>query len=199
MPMTHFGNLHPRGQARALPFLSPTARPGVAMAVGVAILVLQLAVLAMLGRELGCGCAQTRLWGGLSTAESSRHWADPYSALHLGFGLGLLLLFSRLRPGWRIQDLALLVLISHAIWEVAENLPFMVGRFHHPGAALPYLGDSLANSLGDTAFAFLGVAIGRQLPPVAILAVIALLEAGVTIAIGDGYLLGLLRLAGTAG
>ncbi|WP_164876010.1 DUF2585 family protein [Falsirhodobacter deserti] len=171
----------------------PPVLPAVAV-----ILVLQTALLLLVGRNFGCDCGGTRLWqGSMDPAHNSQHLSDPYSFLHLGFGMALLAFFSAIRPHWRRRHLALLVLVSSAIWEVMENQPVIIALFgYDAGDPLAYDGDSIVNSLGDTGFTMIGALIALGLPLWAIVAVVAAIELTLSVTIGDGYVIALLRAIG---
>lgn len=165
-----------------------------------AVLLLQMLALRAMGRPTGCACGADLLWqGAMDPARNSRHLADPYSLLHLGFGIAVFLVLAAMRPHWRRRDLILLVVVSSAIWEAVENLPAVIALFGtRAGDPRAYAGDSLLNSLGDTGFALLGGLVATLLPVRLAIAVIALIEIGVTLAIRDGYVAGLLRATGLA-
>src|SRR5205823_184959 len=50
-----------------------------------------------------------------------------------------------------------------AAWEVAENSAWVINRYRSATMSLNYLGDSIANSLGDIACCGLGFAFARRL------------------------------------
>ncbi|QUS37325.1 DUF2585 family protein [Falsirhodobacter algicola] len=164
----------------------------------IALVLLQAGVLALMGRDPGCGCGGDWPWQvRLDPAQNSQHLADPYSVLHLGFGMALLLIFRALRPHWPVARLALIVLVSSSIWEVMENMPAIISVFgYEPGDPRGYDGDSILNSLGDTAFTVAGGMLASRLPVWAVVAALIAVEVGVSLWIDDGYIIGLLRALG---
>lgn len=180
------------------PSLSTFRMPFPILPAMLAVLLVQIASLHLIGRDLGCRCGSDFLWQRTpDPARNSQHFADPYSLLHFGFGVAVFSILALMRPLWRRRDLALLVVVSSAVWEVMENLPFIIEAFgYHPDDPLAYDGDSILNSLGDTAFALMGAFLAAFTPLwTAILSILAV-ELWTSLSIGDGYLIGLLRAVG---
>lgn len=175
---------------------TPPSRLVPAPAALFAIVAVQIAALFLLGRDWVSGCEG--VWQrGFSAACNSQHAADPYTFLHIGFGLALGVVFSAIRPFWRRRDILLLCVFCSAVWEVMENIPAVIDLFVYDAQSdLTYSGDSIPNSLGDTAATALGGAAAMLVPRWAALAGVLAVEAGVSLAIGDGYAIGLMRTAG---
>ncbi|MDH2327159.1 DUF2585 family protein [Cereibacter sp. SYSU M97828] len=132
---------------------------------------------------------------GFDVACNSQHPADAYIWLHLGFGAALAVLFSTIRPFWPRPDILFLVIFCAAVWEMVENTSFVIGLFSYD-EAMGYSGDSLRNSLMDTAAAAVGALGAFALPRRLALSLVVMIELSVTLAIGDGYVIGLLRTTG---
>ncbi len=180
------------------PSLSTFRMPVPVLPAILAVLLVQVVSLHLIGRDAGCGCGGDFLWQRVpDPAHNSQHFADPYSLLHFGFGVAVFSVLALMRPLWRRRDLTLLVVISSAVWEVMENLPVIINAFgYQPGDPLAYDGDSILNSLGDTAFALMGAFLAAFAPLwVAVLSILAV-ELWTSFTIGDGYLIGLLRAVG---
>ncbi|TWH33491.1 MULTISPECIES: DUF2585 family protein [unclassified Aminobacter] len=161
----------------------------------VMIIIAKIMILHLIGRPVICDCGVLKLWEGTpSPAHNSQHFADHYSFLHAAFGIGLFHLLAGLRPDWSMARLAIAVTASSAIWEVAENTPFIIDRFASWSSNLDYGGDSLANSLGDTLFTLLGAAIAARLNWTLALFLVLAIEVAVYLLIGDGLVAGALRL-----
>lgn len=159
-------------------------------------LAVQSAFLLWAGRGWNPDCA-TFWQRGFDTACNSQHPADAYIWLHLGFGAGLAVLFAAIRPLWPRPDILFLVIFCAAVWEVVENTPFVIGLFTYDGReAMGYSGDSLPNSLMDSAAAAVGALGAFVLPRRLALSAVVMIELSVSLAIGDGYVIGLLRTTG---
>lgn len=179
--------------------ISPPATPAAALATALAIVVLQALLLHLMGRDAGCGCPDPLWQREMGPEGNSRHFADPYSFLHLGYGIAVFTILDMMRPAWPRRWLVLLVVLCSAIWEVMENLPVVIALFGYaPGDPLAYDGDSILNSLGDTAFAVAGGALAIGLPRPLAIAAVLLIEVAVSLSIRDGYVIALLRAAGLA-
>ena len=177
---------------------SPFPRDAVGqIGTALAIVGLMAAVLALMGRHLVCPCGKVSLWQtGLDPAENSQQFADWYSLLHVAFGMGLFGMVRFLRRHWTFGATMLAVVLGHSIWEVAENTPWIIGVFSGGANAPHYAGDSLLNSFGDTVFALGGAAFLPFLPIAAVVPILVVIEIAVTWGIGDGFVVGTLRLFG---
>lgn len=160
-------------------------------------LIVHIGWLLLMDRSLVCPCGVVTLWqSNPDAAQNSQQFADAYSLLHVVFGFGLFLAFIWVRPNWPVIDRALLALISSTTWEIIENTPWVIAVLNNAANAAPdYSGDSVLNSLADTAFAMLGFAIAMRLPLRWILALAVLLEIAATLLINDGFVLIVWRLA----
>lgn len=167
-------------------------RCGKAILLILGALAFKLLLLAALQRPWGCGCGL--IWSLPDPRLNSRVLLDPYTLLHLAFGALLIQLLMKLRPDWSAWTLFAAVVASSTIWEVAENLPLSIRLFgYSPGDVLAYHGDSRLNSLADTAAALLGAALAIRLPLWTALAAIGGIELGLSLWIGDGYVIALAR------
>jgi hypothetical protein len=163
------------------------------------ILVLQVTVLLLLDRQWVCACGSVRLWqGALDPAQNSQQLTDPYSFLHLAFGCGLFLWLKAIRPHWNLARRATYALASSALWEIFENLPFIIQIFGTEGSGLRYSGDSIANSLGDTVIAILGFAVASRLRAAWTVSAMIGLEVATFLLIGDSVVAGMLRIITSA-
>jgi hypothetical protein len=147
------------------------------------------------GRLLFCSCGVFRLWSGdTCSASNSQQLFDPYSFTHVLHGFLLFwlvaLLARRLAPAWQLW----LALTLEAAWEVFENTSFVIERYRAETAALGYTGDTIVNSFGDLACAFVGVLVARQLGTVRSVILFIVLEVILVVWIHDSLLLQLLML-----
>ncbi|WP_062215178.1 DUF2585 family protein [Aureimonas sp. AU20] len=165
--------------------------------VGLGILAAMAAWLAWMDRPLTCPCGTVALWDGdPHSPGASQQFADWYSALHVMYGIGLYAFIRRMAPRWPLSWMFLAALASSAIWEAMENTPAMIALFGDAPGTPSYEGDSILNAFGDTLFVVLGFFAARGLPVPATLFLALALEGAVAFTIGDGFILGSLRLLG---
>jgi hypothetical protein len=117
------------------------------------------------GQRWWCRCGRLTPWSGdIYSEHNSQHLVDPYSFTHMEHGLLLYALLRpfarRLGPGSRL----ILAVGLEALWEVVENSPAVIERYRQATIALGYVGDSVANSLGDIAACTLGFFLANRLP-----------------------------------
>lgn len=159
----------------------------------------QIGVLLLLDRQWFCSCGSIRLWQGtLDPAQNSQQLTDPYSFLHFAFGCGLFLWLKSIRPHWHLARRATYAVASSAIWEIVENLPFMIEIFGTEGSGLQYSGDSIANSLGDTLIVLLGFLVASRLSTRWTVSAMLALELTTFALIGDSMIAGLLRITASS-
>ena len=152
-------------------------------------------VLRAQGRLWLCACGRVLLWTPAAwSSDNSQHLSDPYSLTHVLHGFvfcGLLAwALPKLSVPWRLN----LALALEAVWEIAENTPFVINRYREATAALGYTGDTVVNSLGDIAACGLGFAVARRLGLWPTLVAFALIELLLLVWIRDSLLLNVLML-----
>lgn len=167
-----------------IPKSVPQAKP---IAVVVALLVAQLAVLKLMGRPVWCDCCSPFPWvGDVNSTHESKHVVDPYTFSHFVYGLMLFALLRYAVPslglGWRTA----IATSMSSVWEVVENTPFVINRFRQGTISEGYSGDGLVNSSFDTFAAIAGFLVAARIDWRASLAVGVAIELGCLIAIRDG-------------
>lgn len=128
-----------------------------------ALLVLSVVALRVEGQPWWCACGEPGPWiTDVWTRHCSQHWADPYSITHVSHGLIFYALFAwltpRLRLGWRLAGAVAIA----TLWEIVENSPPVIERYRTATMSLEYLGDSVANGVGDTLSCVLGFFIAHR-------------------------------------
>jgi hypothetical protein len=187
--MSETGAVASRGKAND----NTSYRPYVAIA---CIVLVQIAVLLLLERQWFCTCGSIRFWQGtLDPAQNSQQLTDPYSFLHFAFGCGLYLWLRAIRPEWHWAKRAAYAVLSSALWETVENLPFVIEIFGTNGSGMHYSGDSIANSLGDTLAVALGFAASSRLPRSLAFCVILAMEVATFALIGDSAIATVVRIS----
>ncbi|MCL4160765.1 UNVERIFIED_CONTAM: hypothetical protein GTU68_025677 [Idotea baltica] len=170
-----------------------TLRTGILASLGIAAIA--AAILLWMGRVPICTCGEIKLWHGeIMSSENSQHLADWYSPSHLLHGLifyaVLWLILGRYSIGLR---LAIATLIEVA-WEVAENTDAVIQHYREATIALDYFGDSVLNSMSDTAFMWLGFLLAARLPVWVSIAIFIAAELIVGYFIRDGLTLNVIML-----
>lgn len=192
--MSHLTHPH---RAQGVPAV-PTGWVG-QIAIGLAILVAMAAWLAFMDRPMICPCGTVAWWDGDPYSPgASQQFSDWFSALHVIYGIGLYAFIRRMAPHWPLGWTVLTMLASSAVWEAMENTPAIIALFGDAPGTPSYEGDSILNAFGDTVFVALGFFLARGLPVPATLALVFALEGAVAVAIGDGFVLGSLRLLGVS-
>jgi hypothetical protein len=176
--------------------LSPARLPlATGCLIGVAILVAEVVILLAMGRPLLCTCGHLSWWyGNPSGVETSQHLSDWYSFTHVIHGFGLYALLWLLAPRTSIGLRLVLALGLEGAWEVVENTPYIIDRYRQAGLALGYTGDSIVNSITDTAAAALGFVLARTAPVWASAVLVIFLEVSLAYAIRDNFTLSFLQL-----
>jgi hypothetical protein len=128
------------------------------------MLLVTVALLRGEGRRWWCACGRPWLWiSDVWTSHCSQHLFDPYSLTHVSHGLILYPLLTWLRPRWSTAWKLRAIIAIAAGWEVLENSPFIINRYRAATMSLDYLGDSIANSLGDIFSCVVGCLIARRM------------------------------------
>ncbi len=116
------------------------------------------------GRLWWCACGEYFLWAGDTwSRHNSQHLFDPYSLTHILHGMAyygiLALIASRLPRAWRFW----LAITIESLWEVIENSSYVIDRYRAVTISLDYMGNSVANSIGDIICCVLGFFLAYQL------------------------------------
>ena len=151
------------------------AVPAWGYAAGAAALIgLQVAILHGFGQPLIAASGHILLWvSDPRSPDTSQQLADWYSFSHIIHGFiffGLLRLFApRLPFGARLL-MAMCVEIS---WETLENSPAVIQHYRKQALAAGYVGDSILNSVSDTAMMSTGFFLASRIraPIIVILAI----------------------------
>ncbi len=158
----------------------------------IAILLLQAAVLHLMGRLAICSCGYVKLWEGNPAGPgTSQHLTDWYTFSHLLWLYFLLwLVFRHLPVGTRL----VLAVALEAGWEILENTPFIIQRYRAATISITYYGDTIVNSISDTLTAVVGFLFAAWLPPMATVVAVIAIETGLALAIRDNLALNIVML-----
>lgn len=131
--------------------------PVIPWMIGAILLGVQAGVLHHFGQPLIAASGRILFWvSDPFSPEMSQQLADWYSFSHIihGFIFYGVLKFAapRLPLGWRF----LIAMGVEVTWEIAENSPAVIQHYREQALAAGYVGDSIVNSLSDTAMMSLG-------------------------------------------
>lgn len=193
----HYDHLDRRTVLGRHPQQSSLAIPA-ALEVALGVLLTNGAValwLLFLGRGVLPDAVPLQWWSGSTLGpDNSQHLADFYSALHAVSGAALYFASRAVCPDLALHRRFLLVIACSAVWEMVENIPFVISLFNETGSPGVYRGDSIINALSDSAFVALGFLASHALSRRFIIVACLLAEAAVALMIHDGFVLGTARM-----
>jgi hypothetical protein len=173
--------------------IAPPAVRVVAGALGIAAV--QATILSIMGQPPLCECGTVRLFAAnVLSPENSQQLADWYTFSHVIHGFLFYALLSWLFPQTGIGVRLLIALGIEAGWEIVENTPMVIEHYRAQALAAGYAGDSVLNSLADTAAALLGFLAARRLPILLVVALAIGMEVFTSVMIHDGLTLNVLQL-----
>ena len=93
-----------------------------------------------------------------------------------------------------IGSRAILALLIEIGWEIIENSSVIINRYRDTTVSLDYTGDSIINSIADSAFMLIGFWMSIKLPVWVIIILALAMEIWVGISIRDNLTLNVLML-----
>ena len=173
--------------------------PAVAWVVAATLLAAALALWLQWLGHAWVGPTGPRMWDDvLGSTTNSQSLFDPYALLHLSFGMILLGVLRLYHLTWPAAMQACTAFAGLATWEAVENVPAVIALFHPPTGASSYGGDSLLNVAGDLFAGMMGFALAWHGTGGRIVAALIAIELLAGVMIGDGLLIGTIRMVGVA-
>ncbi len=129
------------------------------------VVVLQALVLWLMGQPALCECGTVKLWEGVVLSPgNSQHISDWYTFSHIIHGLLFYWLLSVIAPRLPVLARLLIAMGIEVSWELIENTPMVIDHYRQQALAQGYTGDSILNSLSDTAAMVAGFVAAWRLP-----------------------------------
>lgn len=160
----------------------------------IALLLLQIGVLAAFGQPALCACGTLRLWvSNVLSPEMSQQLFDWYTFSHIIHGFIFYAVLWKLFPRMSITTRLLLAMGVEIAWEIAENTPWVINAYRKQALAQGYVGDSILNSVFDTFSMMTGFVLARRLPITLTIGLAIVFEIFVGIMIRDNLTLNVLN------
>jgi hypothetical protein len=170
------------------------------LAAATTLLALQVAVLYGFGQPFLSASGRILLWvNDPLSPETSQQLADWYSFSHLIHGMILFWLLRWLAPGWPLPARLLAAMGIEIAWEITENSPPVIAEYRKQATAAGYVGDSILNSLSDTAMMACGFWLASRLGGRTVFGVAVALEIFTAVMIRDNLSLNVINLIAPSG
>jgi hypothetical protein len=164
-------------------------------AVAAALVSLQIAVLHHLGQPFIAASGRILLWvNDPFSADTSQQLADWYSFSHIIHGF---IFYGLLRLAAPRLPLGVRLLIAMGIeigWEITENSPAVIQHYRQQALAAGYVGDSILNSVSDTAMMSCGFFFASRVRAPIVIALAVGLEIFTACMIRDNLTLNVINL-----
>jgi len=116
------------------------------------------------------------VWSPAWSHCTSQNLFDPYTASHILHGVVLYWVLRLALPHWPLAWRMIVAVAVEISWELLENSPWIIDRYRQQTASLDYTGDSITNSLMDTAAALAGFWLANRIGWKASIAIFLALE-----------------------
>ena len=165
-----------------------------------ALLALQVAALHGFGQPWIAASGRILLWvNDPLSPETSQQLVDWYSFSHLVHGMILFWLLRWLAPGWPLPARLLAAMGIEIAWEITENSPAVIQHYRQQALAVGYVGDSILNSLSDTAMMSCGFWLASRLGGRTVLGLAVAMEIFTAVMISDNLSLNVINLVAPSG
>jgi hypothetical protein len=170
-------------------------------AAGAALLVtLQVAVLHGLGQPFVAASGHIQLWvGSPLSPDTSQQLSDWYSFSHFIHGLIFFGVLRWIAPRLPFGARLLIAMAAEIAWEFVENSPMVIQHYRQQALAAGYAGDSILNSVCDTATMSTGFLFASVVRARTAIALAVGLEIFTALSIRDNLTLNVFNLIAPAG
>lgn len=164
-------------------------------AVALSFVGVQAVTLFIFGQPTICECGIVKLWeGSVMSTGNSQHISDWYTFSHIVHGFVFYGLLAWFFPSMPVRFRLLIALGVEVGWEILENTPMVIEHYRQQALAVGYVGDSILNSVMDTASMVVGFLYAWRMPWWTTVAVAIVLELFVLYMIRDNLTLNILNL-----
>ena len=159
------------------------------------LLAFQAVKLYVMGQPLISASGMIELWHGVvASPENSQQISDWYTFSHIIHGILFYLALWYFFPKTPVAFRFALAVGIEAMWEVIENSPWIIDRYREQALAQGYIGDSVINSVCDTAAMTVGFLAASRFRLWASVASIILIELLMLYMIRDSLTLNIIQL-----
>jgi hypothetical protein len=160
-----------------------------------ALLAFQAGVLNWFGQPWIAASGHILLWvGNPLSPDTSQQLTDWYSFSHIIHGMIFFWLLRWFAPRlpWPLR--LLIAMGIEIAWEITENSPAVIQHYRQQALAVGYAGDSILNSLSDTAMMSLGFLLAARVKGRIVLVVAIVFEVFTALMIRDNLTLNVINL-----
>lgn len=167
-------------------------------AIAAAVLVAaQIAVLSLFGQPFLAASGKILPWvGNPFSPDNSQQLSDWYTFSHIIHGFIFYWLTKWCAPSLPLAARLLIAMGLEIGWEIVENTPMVIEVYRKQALAVGYAGDSILNSVLDTAMMSLGFFFAWRVKARYVAALAIAMELLVASQIRDGLVLNILGFAG---
>jgi len=168
-------------------------------AIAAALVLTQIAVLHAFGQPFLSASGRVLLWvNDPFSADNSQQLADWYSFSHIIHGFIFYGLLKLAAPRAPVAVRLLVAMGVEVAWELTENTPMVIQHYRQQALAAGYNGDSILNSVSDTAMMCAGFFLASRLHWPLVVGLAASLEIFSALSIRDNLTLNVINLIAPA-
>lgn len=165
------------------------------VAVALGLVTIQIAVLHAFGQPFFAASGRLMLWvNDPFSPDMSQQLADWYSFSHLIHGFLFFGLLHLVAPRLPLGTRLLIAMGVEIAWEITENTPMTIEHYRQQALAAGYRGDSILNSLSDTAMMSTGFFVASRLRARTVVAIALAFEIFTASMIRDNLTLNVINL-----